>query len=118
MSINTIIEEQKKSLPKMIVDLVWSVTDGGCKLIESGIQSYQEEPIREYEDILDWHTQSIKQILEAEVERLKGMKKEVSFGFKDGNPQLDAPFFKLEIGYNQSLDDQITHLINIIKELC
>lgn len=107
MSINTIIEEQKKSLPKMIVDLVWSVTDGGCKLIESGIQSYQEEPIREYEDILDWHLQSIKQLLEAEVERLKGMKKE-----DDG-----MEYIIVINTHNQCVDDQITHLTNIIKEI-
>ncbi len=111
--INTIIEEQKKKIPKMIVDLVWSVTDGGCKLIESGIQSYQEEPIREYEDILDWHKQSLIQLLEAEVERLKGERYDDN-SLEDSDNKEDIWYKK---GYNQSLDDQITHLTNIIKEI-
>lgn len=40
-------------LPKMMVDLVWSITDGGCKTTEKQYLTYQDEPIREFEAIKD-----------------------------------------------------------------
>ena len=63
-----LIEEQKK-LPKLICDLVWSVTDGGTKIKESQLLSYQDEPVREYEDILNWHKQSLKQFIDELIAR-------------------------------------------------
>lgn len=68
-NIEKLIEQQEEDLPKKIVDLVWSITDGGCKLRENQLLSYQEEPVREYEYILAWHKSSIKQILEVLVVR-------------------------------------------------
>ena len=59
---------------------------------------------------------TIKQILEAEVERLKGMKKEIpeSIMIDDGIGIVDiVKAFKVkEQGYNQSIDEQISHLTN------
>ena len=66
-----LIEEQKK-LPKLICDLVWSVTDGGTKIKESQLLSYQDEPVREYEDILNWHKQSLKQFIDELIAREEG----------------------------------------------
>lgn len=51
---------------------------------------------------------AIIQILEAEVERLKGMKKE-----DDG-----MEYIIVMNTHNQCIDVQITHLTNIIKEIC
>ena len=92
MSINTIIEGQKKSLLNLIL----------------------EEYDLDSEQVWYWHTQSIKQLLEAEVERLKGERYNDN-SLEDSDNKEDIWYKK---GYNQSLDDQITHLTNIIKEIC
>ena len=92
MSINTIIEGQKKSLLNLIL----------------------EEYDLDSEQVWYWHTQSIKQLLEAEVERLKGERYDDN-SLEDSDNKEDIWYKK---GYNQSLDDQITHLTNIIKEIC
>ena len=88
MSINTIIEGQKKSLLNLIL----------------------EEYDLDSEQVWYWHTQSIKQLLEAEVERLKGIEKPICRCLCEKN--------KIAMSYNDCLDDQITHLTNIIKEIC
>lgn len=62
-----------------------------------------------YESLWDWHKQSIKQILEAMIEKKKGMKKQI--GFVLTRTQIE------EYGYNQALDEDITYLINIINNL-
>lgn len=93
-----LIEEQKK-LPKLICDLVWSVTDGGTKIKESQLLSYQDEPVREYEDILNWHKQSLKQFIDGlitwqeeevrhpleTIARLKELKEELINGMTKNN---------------------------------
>lgn len=99
MSINTIIEEQKKEFYEKF----------------SFIQAIKNEQSgNAYTRVFDWHKQSLIQILEAEVERLKGMKKEIK-------PNENGEYIFGEnqkiIGYNQALEDQITHLTNIIKEI-
>lgn len=104
--INTIIEEQ-----------IEKVTD------EKELWSYVEPLIKDF--TTEVAKISIKQILEAEVERLKGMKK------KPIQQQISCPdnqigclvyHFKEELTgedkiYNDCIDDQITHLTNIIKEI-
>ena len=95
MSINTIIEEQKTSLLNLIL----------------------EEYDLDSEQVWDWHKQSLIQILEAEIERLKGEKKEYTEETSIDNILPSKLRNHRELGYNQCLDDQITHLTNIIKEI-
>lgn len=65
------LKEFDEKMPKMIVDLVWSITDGGCKLKESQCLTYQDEPIREFEDIKHFLITHTISILEAEVKHLE-----------------------------------------------
>ena len=100
MSINTIIEEQKKEFYKKC-DL--REEKGGFTYLYERDDHYSQEAI------LNWHIKSIKQILEAEVERLKGIRNtRVHCCQSDEVTQCE---------YDECLDDQITHLTNIIKEI-
>jgi len=54
------ISEVETALPKMICDLVLSITDGGTRITESQILSYQDEPVWEYENILKLIDQAIQ----------------------------------------------------------
>lgn len=55
-------------LPRMISDLIYSVTDGGQKIEPKRFLSYQEEPVLEYEEIIDYIEQKVinqkKELLE------------------------------------------------------
>lgn len=94
--INTIIEEQ-----------IEKVTD------EKELWSYVEPLIKDF--TTEVAKISIKQILEAEVERLKGMKKEINRLEMSYEEALDVEAYNSV--YNKAIDDQITHLTNIIKEI-
>lgn len=88
MSINTIIEEEK--IP-----------------FENKFYLKMSKGVKK--EVWDWHIQSTKQILEAEVERLKGIRNtRVHCCQSDEGNQCE---------YDECLDDQITHLTNIIKEI-
>lgn len=108
MSINTIIEEQETKFQEEFVAIFPD------READFSINASPEK-------VLDWHTQSIKQILEAEVERLKGMKKETKkedFYYETEFTDGAYTFHKhRNDGYNNAIDDQITHLTNIIKEI-
>jgi hypothetical protein len=112
------LKEFDEKMPKMIVDLVWSITDGGCKLKENQCLTYQEEPIREFEDIKHFLITHTILILEAEVERLEKSKKSIT---RDIEPPFTiSPEYKEIESYNQALQDQITYLndqIIKIKEM-
>lgn len=56
------------------------------------------------------------QDIDEEMERLKLLEKNCGFQ-NSSNKNLDAVFFKYEIGYNQALKDQIDHLEAKKKEL-
>ena len=104
-NINTIIEEQKEEFYEKF----------------SFIQAIKNEQSgNAYTRVFDWHIKSIKQILEAEIERLKGMKKEIPKELLSPSALLSDEVEDMEAYnsvYNQAIDDQITHLTNIIKEI-
>jgi hypothetical protein len=63
----------------------------------------------------NWHKQSIKQILEAEVERLNTIRESPPpYSATIEQPLRHA--YQNE-GYMKAIDDQITHLTNIINKL-
>lgn len=95
MSINTIIEEQATKFQEEFIAIFPD------READFSIHASPEK-------VLDWHKQSLIQILEAEVERLKGEKKE-----DDG-----MEYIIVMNTHNQCIDDQITHITNIIKEIC
>jgi len=74
------------------------------------------------DDILNWHTQSIKQILQAEVERLKESLPQIKSIYDMEKPISDedmkhlasAPF---DLGRLDAITDQINRLTYIIEML-
>ena len=56
-------------LSKLVIDLVWSVTDGGCKLKESDF-SHFEEPLYEWTELVNKFSISIAQAVAEERERI------------------------------------------------
>ena len=60
----------ESELFKLVIDLVWSATDGGCKLKESDF-SHFEEPLYEWTELVNKFSTSIAQ---ADQEMLKRVK--------------------------------------------
>jgi len=58
-------------LSKLVIDLVWSATDGGCKLKESDF-SHFEEPLYEWTELVNKFSTSIAQAVVEERERVRG----------------------------------------------
>lgn len=78
-------EEFDKKLPKMICDLVWCVTDGGCKMKEIRLLTYQEEPIREFEDIKSFISSQIAEAYKRGVsDSLEKVPKEIDYIWDNG----------------------------------
>ena len=70
--------------------------------------------------IWDWHKQSIIQILQSEIERKRGMKKEYSESFHvDEVEKNQAVKYKNhgEVGFNRCLQEDIAYLTNLIDNL-
>ena len=74
-------------------------------------------PVENYtsceEEILSWHTTTIKAFIEAEIERLEGMKKEKSIEWRNGivpSDGLSPTEAFTNTGFNSAIQDQITHL--------
>ena len=71
-------------------------------------------------EVLNWHKQSIIQIISAEIERKRGMKKHIKRAV-DELGRLVAPTEAFEIrgdkGYNQALEEDIAHLQNLLDSL-
>jgi len=61
----------EKELSKLVIDLVWSATDGGCKLKESDF-SHFEEPLYEWTALVNKFSTSIAQAIAEERERVLG----------------------------------------------
>ena len=47
-------ESLREKLSQMISDTVWEVTDGGQKIDSKRFLTYQDEPVRSFEDIVDF----------------------------------------------------------------
>ena len=62
------------------------------------------------DEIFNWHKQSIRQILESEIERKRGMKREIPYGIT----MREATRLK---GYNSALEEDIAHLSNLLDSL-
>jgi len=60
---------EEKELSKLVIDLVWSATDGGCKLKESDF-SHFEEPSYEWTALVSKFSTSINQARTEERERV------------------------------------------------
>ena len=88
---NELIEKQKKELNDILLEAQAEHGDGYLK------------------EVYNWHINSIKEILEAEVETLK---QEVqSYVCKNED------YLHFEKGYQSCIKDQIEHLTNIINNL-
>lgn len=73
-----------------------------------------------YNLIKDWHKQSIIQILQSEIERKRGMKKEYTESFHvDEVEKNQAVKYKNhgEVGFNRCLKEDIAHLQNLLDNL-
>lgn len=73
-----------------------------------------------YNLIKDWHKQRIKQILQSEIERKRGMKKEYTESFHvDEVEKNQAVKYKNhgEVGFNRCLKEDIAHLQNLLDNL-
>lgn len=86
-------EKFEEELPKLICDLVWSVTDGGCKLKPESLLSYQEEPIREFEDIKAFLTSSLERVLAERDEQINKWIDENEYCSKCCSPKKFCPDF-------------------------
>ena len=58
-------------ISKLVIDLVWSATDGGCKLKESDF-SHFEEPLHEWTELVNKFSTSIAQAEQEMLERVVG----------------------------------------------
>lgn len=98
MNILKIIEEQET---KFFKEFVGIIPDTDPFIINEATP----------EKILDWHKQSIIQILDAEIERKKNIKKEYD------SDSLDYMAPDEVVGYNKAIEEDITHLTNLISKL-
>lgn len=72
------------------------------------------------DEILNWHKQSIMQIISAEIERKRGMKKEYTESFHvDEVEKNQAVKYKNhgEVGFNRCLKEDIAHLTVLLDSL-
>jgi len=63
---------EEKELSKLVIDLVWSATDGGCKLKESDF-SHFEEPLYEWTALVNKFSTSIHQAIAEDRERVRAV---------------------------------------------
>ncbi len=71
-------------------------------------------------DLFNWHKQSIIQILQSEIERKRGMKKEYTESFHvDEVEKNQAVKYKNhgEVGFNRCLKEDIAHLQGLLDSL-
>jgi hypothetical protein len=66
-----------KELKKLVIDLVWSATDGGCKLTESSFNHF-EEPLFEWTELESFVENIKKETIQARdreiIEKINGIK--------------------------------------------
>ena len=62
---------EEKELSKLVIDLVWSATDGGRKLKESDF-SHFEEPLYEWTALVNKFSTSIQQAIAYDRARVRG----------------------------------------------
>ena len=63
-------KDWREQLPKLVIDLVWSATDGGCKITESNF-SHFGEPIPEWTALVSKFSESITQAIAEERVRVE-----------------------------------------------
>ena len=98
-------KDWREQLPKLVIDLVWSATDGGCKLKESNF-SHFGEPIPEWtalESSIDFFLKSKQEEIEKAMEKMKKTQDEV-----DDNDEGERY-------YNQAVDDLKPIISNLLK---
>ena len=76
----------EEELSKLVIELVWSATDGGCKITESNF-SHFEEPIPEWTALVSKFSESIHQ---AEQEMMKKVVGEIGKGRQSIVDKYDA----------------------------
>jgi len=95
-------KDWREQLPKLVIDLVWSATDGGCKLKESNF-SHFGEPIPEWtalESSIDFFLKSKQEEIEKAMEKMKK------------NPKKDIVYCT---SYELALDDLKPIISNLLK---
>lgn len=102
------LEEFDEVLPKMIRDLVWAVTDGGCKLEINKIISYQEEPVYEFEEIKSFILKTRQEARDEERQRIVEMLKNT----REANAENNM----LSIGERLAVDYILTDFITALTE--
>jgi len=122
-----ILGEFEKELSKLVIDLVWSATDGGCKITESNF-SHFGEPIPEWTALVSKFSSSIHQALAEERENVRGEIRKRRDGFsisttfavmmmsQRGDAGKMAKGLR-ELGGYQALDDLNTFLSSLDKPL-
>jgi len=103
MNINEIIEKQKGELEDIFDNI-------------SVYRLEEYDRLVAFQTFYDWHIASIKQILEAEVERLNSKILDVLDTKDQGGLYSDLSFPEV-CTYNTCLHHQIGHLTNIINNL-
>jgi len=112
----------ESELSKLVIDLVWSATDGGCKLKESDF-SHFEEPLHEWTELVNKFSTSIAQAEQEGYERGVESKPEIN-----GIPVGESPEYKLgeqemlkrmvgEIEGMMGITNNLSFGTKIIKEL-
>lgn len=112
MDTQTLLQEQMKEFDKKFVSLF----DGEACEDSSCTHYHAEEAIKQ------WHKESIKQILQAEIKRLEKTKVTdkkgfVEFFFGDGKKETIRCHTNMASGFNMAIDDQIDRLTHIIEML-
>lgn len=64
-------------------------------------------------ELFSWHTSTLQAFIEAEIARLEGIKRRDTVRLLDG--QVVTPY--IDEGYNQAVNDQITHLTQLLVTL-
>ena len=88
-------EEVRLNTARLVSDLVWCVTDGGTKIDPKKLLSYQDEPIQELDDIIDYTRSSD---LDAIIEGLPKIKREQN---------------EQDYGYNLAVEEMNRYLMSL-----
>ena len=99
----------ESELSKLVIDLVWSATDGGCKLKESDF-SHFEEPLYEWTELVNKFSTSIAQAIAEERARVRG---EIE-GMKNKKHVCESRE-GWECEYETAIDDLLSSLKEIIN---
>lgn len=102
-------ESLREKLSQMISDTVWEVTDGGQKIDSKRFLTYQDEPVRSFEDIVDFFWNEIEQIRKSDMERVEKVIKDYEYEIREKNDNMD-------IVTSTVLGQVVYDILSIIKQ--